>query len=152
MHYTSELHKVSRTQGLDQSCELGVQCSQSVLQHLAMAGILSLLHLLENMASRQQDCIFFLFRVYLLGCKSLFRFGQSAGGCLLVLNRLAFPPTSNPQIIRRILGVHWLPISRHSRALKIVVLAALAAVTPVSTIKCFAWKAVWGYCSACIFA
>jgi hypothetical protein len=82
----------------------------------------------------------------------LFRFGQSAGGCLLVLNRLAFPPTSHPQIIRRILGVHWLPISRHSRALRMVVLAVLAAVTPVSTIKCVAWKAVWGYCSAYIFA
>jgi len=80
---------------LAQPCELRIQGAQSVLQHLAVAGILSFLHLLENMASGQQECFLVLLPGGLLRCKSLLQLLRSGSGCLLVLDRLAFPAASH---------------------------------------------------------
>jgi len=71
-HYTSRVFPANQTIDLAQVCEPGVKVRKGAFQHLAVAGVLHRLELLEDSPAREVDGVFLLFPGCLLRRKSLF--------------------------------------------------------------------------------
>ena len=84
---------------LAHACQPRIELRERAFQHLAMARILRRLELLQDPTAGQVNRFFLLLVGYLLRCKSLFRFALGAGRGLLLLYRLAFPPSRHDPII-----------------------------------------------------
>ena len=88
------------TTGLDQSCDLGVQIGERVLEDFAVAQVPSSFELLQHMAAGQKQALASTMNGDLYGSKR----GPGWAGSgkrlsLLVLNRFALPSSGHSEII-----------------------------------------------------